>query len=328
MAHNLNINAKTGQANMAYVGETPWHKQGVYLGEKEATSEEMIKAAGMNWDIVEQIVFSSIDPFLSETKVIEGYKALVRNDTNEVLSIVKNRYTPLQNRDAFAVLDPFLSEAKALWHTAGVLGKGERIWVLAKLPGNIQVTKDDIIDKYFLLTSSHDGSSSIQLRFTPIRVVCQNTLQMALIGEGSSIMKVKHTKNQDVKIKEAIKVLGLVEQVTREFEESAKAMYEFKMSDTDIDNYLSEILEIGKDCKEKVNLYEDKSFARFKTLVEDGTGTDLKDVKGSLWGVYNAVTEGVDHTDRKIKDNLKYIWFGAGNNIKDKAWKVAKKLLK
>lgn len=324
MSHNLNIN-ENDKANMAYVGETPWHKQGTYLGEKEAMAEDMLIAAGMDWRVVENTVFHGSDS--SEVEEIEGYKAIVRSDTKDVLSIVKNRYTPLQNSEAFGVLDLFLSETKAVWHTAGVLGKGERIWVLAKLPGNIQVTKDDIIDKYFLLASSHDGSSSIQLRFTPIRVVCQNTLQMALIGEGSSIMKVKHTKNQGVKIKEALKILGLVEQVSKEFETTAKEMYEFKMSDTDIDNYLAEILNIGQDCKEKVKLYNDKSFTRFRSLVENGIGTDIKDVKGSLWGVYNAVTEGVDHTDRKVKDNLKYIWFGAGNNIKNTAWNSAKKLL-
>lgn len=324
MSHNLNTD-ENGKANMAYVGETPWHKQGTYLGEKEATSEEMIKAAGMDWKVIEKTVFTGFDS--SEVEEIRGYKSLVRSDTNDILSIVKNRYTPLQNSEAFAVLDPFLSETKAVWHTAGVLGKGERIWVLAKLPGNIQVTKDDIIDKYFLLTSSHDGSSSIQLRFTPIRVVCQNTLQMALIGESSSIMKVKHTKNQEIKIKEAIKVLGLVEQVSKEIEDTAKEMYEFKMSDTDIDNYLAEVLDISKECREKVQLYNDKSFTRFRNLVENGIGTDIKDVKGSLWGVYNAVTEGVDHSDRKVKDPLKYIWFGAGNNIKNNAWNSAKKLL-
>lgn len=325
MAHNLNIN-ENGQANMAYVGETPWHKQGTYLGEKEATSEEMIIAAGMNWKVVEQNIYGVFDSVGLDR--IGGYKAIVREDTEAVLSIVKNRYTPLQNKEAFEVLDPFLSETKAVWHTAGVLGHGERIWVLAKLPGSIQVIKDDIVDKYFLLTSSHDGSSSIQLRFTPIRVVCQNTLQMALLGEGSSIMKVKHTKNQNIKIKEAIKILGLVEQCSKEFENTAKEMYELKMSDTDIDNYLAEILNIGEGCKEKIKLYDDKSFTRFRNLVENGIGTDIKGVKGSLWGVYNAVTEGVDHTDRKVKDNLKYIWFGAGNNIKDKAWQSAKKLLR
>ncbi len=324
MGHGLEI--KNGKASMAYAGskETPWHKQGAYLGEKEATSEEMIIAAGMNWEVSTHPVYSGF----AELREILNYQSIIREDTGDVLAITKKRYTPLQNEEAFKVLDPFLSETKAVWHTAGVLGKGERIWVLAKLPGNIQVTKEDIIDKYFLLTSSHDGSTSIQLRFTPIRVVCQNTLQMALIGEGSSIMKVKHTKNQGDRIKEAIKILGLVDQATKEFEDTAKEMYKFKMSDTDIDNYLAEILDIGKDCKEKVQLYNDKSFSRFRNLVENGIGTDIKDVKGSLWGVYNSVTEGVDHTDRKVKDNLKYIWFGAGNNIKDKAWQNAKKLLK
>ncbi len=320
MAHNLNMNAEN-KANMMYVGETPWHKQGTYLGEKEVTAEKAIIAAGMNWEVSKKVLSCN-------ARIIENYKAIVREDTKEVLSIVKDRYTPLQNKEAFAVLDPFLSETKAVWHTAGVLGKGEKIWVLAKLPGNIQVTKDDIIDKYFLLTSSHDGSSSIQLRFTPIRVVCQNTLQMALLGEGSSIMKVKHTINQNSKIKEAIKILGLVEQVAKEFEVSAKEMYKFKMSNNDIDNYIAEILDIGKDCREKVKLYEDKSFERFRSLVDSGIGTDISGVQGSLWGAYNAITEGIDHTDRKIKDNLKYIWFGSGNNVKDKAWKTAIKMIK
>ncbi len=319
MSHNLNMNEE-GKANMMFVGETPWHKQGVYLGEKEVTSEEAIIAAGMDWKVSKKIL-------VCNDKILTDYQGIVREDTGDILSVVKNRYIPLQNADAFAVLDPFLSETKAVWHTAGVLGKGERIWVLAKLPGNIEITKNDIIDKYFLLTSSHDGTSSIQLRFTPVRVVCQNTLQMALLGEGSSIMKIKHTINQGSKIKEAIKVLGLVEQLSKEFEVTAKEMYKFSMSNQDIDNYLADVLEIGQDCREKVKLYEDKSFERFRNLVDSGIGTDISGVPGSLWGAYNAVTEGIDHTDRKIKDGLKYIWFGAGNNLKDKAWKIATKML-
>ena len=320
MSHELNINEE-GKANMMYVGQSPWHKLGTYLGENAVTAEEAIVAAGMDWGVSTQEISCG-------GSIIPDFQAIVREDTQEVLGIRKNKYTPYQNRDAFKVLDPFIGLNKAIWHTAGVLGKGERIWVLAKLPGQIEVTKNDIIDKYFLLTNSHDGSTGIKLMFTPIRVVCQNTLQMALVGGESSIMNVRHTKNHEIKIKNALKLLGLVEKLSEDFETDAKKMYEFKMSDADIDNYLSEIITIAGEAKEKVKLYEDKAYIRYKTYIEDGIGTNIQGVKGSLWGAYNAVTESVDHPTRKVKNPLQYSMFGAGAIVKDRAWKAAKKLVR
>lgn len=320
MAHNLNIN-KDGKANMMYTGQTPWHKLGTYLGENAVTAEEAIVAAGMNWEV-------SIQEISCNGSIVPDFKAIVREDSQEILGIRKNKYTPYQNKDAFKVLDPFIGLNQAVWHTAGVLGKGERIWVLAKLPGQIKVTKNDIIDKYFLLTNSHDGSTGIKLMFAPIRVVCQNTLQMALVGGESSIMNIKHTKNHEIKIKQAIKLMGLVEQISKDFETDAKKMYEFRMSDADIDNYLAEISNIVGEAKEKTKLYNDKSYIRYREYIEGGIGTDITGVKGSLWGCYNAITEAIDHTDRKIKNELQYKMFGAGQIIKDRAWKVAKKLIR
>lgn len=320
MSHNLNMNEE-GKANMMYTGQTPWHRLGTYLGENAVTSEEAIVAAGMDWEV-------SIQDISCDDSVIPDFKAIVREDTNEVLGIRKNKYTPYQNKDAFKVLDPFISLNQVVWHTAGVLGKGERIWVLAKLPGQIEVTKNDIIDKYFLLTNSHDGSTGIKLMFTPIRVVCQNTLQMALVGGESSIMNVRHTKNHEIKIKQALKIMGLVEQISKDFETDAKKMYEFKMSDADIDNYLAEVSNIVGEAKEKTKLYADKSYIRYKNYIEGGIGTDIDGVKGSLWGCYNAITESIDHSTRKIKNPLQYSMFGAGAIIKDRAWSVAKKLVR
>lgn len=320
MAHNLNMNEE-GKANMMYTGQTPWHKLGTYLGENAVTADEAIVAAGMNWEV-------STQEISCDGSIIPDFKAIVREDTREVLGIRKNKYTPYQNKDAFKVLDPFIGLNKAVWHTAGVLGKGERIWVLAKLPGQIEVTKNDMIDKYFLLTNSHDGSTGIKLMFTPIRVVCQNTLQMALIGGESSIMNVRHTKNHEIKIKQALKIMGLVEKIAEDFENDAKKMYEFKMSDADIDNYLAEVSNIVIEAKEKTKLYADKSYIRYKEYIEGGAGTGIQGVKGSLWGVYNAVTESVDHPKRQVKNELQYSMFGAGAITKDKAWKAAKKLIR
>src|SRR3990167_11348669 len=238
MAHNLDMNEE-GKASMMYTGETPWHKQGVFLGENAVTAEEAIKAANMEWEVsLQNIQCDAIE------STILGFKAVVRNDTKEVLGIRKQKYTPYQNKDAFKVLDPFIGEGKAVWHTAGVLGKGERIWIQAKLPGYIEVTKNDIIEKYLFLTNSHDGSTGIKLGFSPQRIVCANTLKMALVSDQSSIMNVKHTKNHEIKIKQALKVLGLVEKIAEDFETDAKKMYEFKMSDADIDAYLADVINI------------------------------------------------------------------------------------
>ena len=322
MAHNLNMNEE-GKASMMYTGETPWHKLGTYLGENAVTAEEAIKAANMEWEVSLHPIYSGF----AEMKEVDDFKAVIRQDTGDVLGVRKQKYTPYQNKDAFKVLDPFIGEGKAVWHTAGVLGKGERIWILAKLSGQLEVTKNDVIDKYFLLTNSHDGSTGIKLMFTPIRVVCQNTLQMALVSGQYSIMNIKHTKNHEIKIKQALKVLGLVEKIAEDFEIDAKKMYEFKMSDADIDAYLAEVINITKEAKEKVELYKDKSFIRYKEYIEGGLGTNIVGVRGSLWGAYNAITESIDHPTRKVKDLLQYSQFGAGRIIKDRAWDKAKKLL-
>ena len=321
MAHGLE--EKNGKLSMAYTGQSPWHKGGVYLGETEATAEEMLKASGLDWEVSTHPIYSGI----GELKEVPDFKTVIRQDTREVLGIRGNKYTPFQNKDAFQILDPFIGLNQACWHTAGVLGKGERIWIQAKLPGHIEVTKNDIINSYFLLTNSHNGASGIKLLFSPQRVVCQNTLQMALIGGESLIMNIRHTKNHEIKIKQAMKVLGLVEKIATEFETDAKKMYEFKMSDADIDNYLAEVSNIVGEAKEKTKLYTDKSYIRYRNYVEGGLGTDIPGVKGSLWGAYNAVTEAVDHTDRKIKNELQYKMFGAGFLIKERAWHTAKKLI-
>src|SRR3990167_8634121 len=239
MSHNLNMNEE-GRASMMYTGETPWHKLGTYLGENAVTAEEAIKAANMEWEVSLHPVYSGF----AELKEIDDFKAVIRQDTGDVLGIRKQKYTPYQNKDAFKVLDPFIGEGKARWHTAGVLGKGERVWIQAKLPGYIEVTKNDIIEKYLFLTNSHDGSTGIKLGFSPQRIVCANTLKMALLSDQSSIMNVKHTKNHEIKIKQALKVLGLVEKIAEDFETDAKKMYEFKMSDADIDAYLAEVINI------------------------------------------------------------------------------------
>jgi phage/plasmid-like protein (TIGR03299 family) len=166
---------------MMYVGAEPWHGLGQKL-DGPATSVEAIQAAHLDWDVIKVPLFTKQR---GRYRDIPNRFGVVRADKSSkgdtaVLGIVGASYKPFQNRQAFAWFDGIVGEGKAIYHTAGALGEGERVWILAKLPGEIRVLGDDVVNKFLLLSNSHDGESSIQVKFTPIRVVCNNTLTMAL----------------------------------------------------------------------------------------------------------------------------------------------------
>jgi phage/plasmid-like protein (TIGR03299 family) len=180
-----------GQAAMMFVGEVPWHGLGQRLNHP-ATAAEAIKAAQLDWDVTKVPLFVKKGRRYGEVQakfaVVRDYQPQLCS--TKVFGIVGKQYKPLQNREAFAWFDGIVGEGSAIYHAAGALGDGERVWVLAKLPGEIRVKGDDIAEKFLLLSNSYDGESSVQLKFTPIRVVCQNTLTMAL--QSGYTVKVSH----------------------------------------------------------------------------------------------------------------------------------------
>lgn len=191
MSHDLaTIN---GQSAMMYYGEVPWHGLCQKL-DGPATAAEAIRAANLDWKVEKtplHIHQGKLYPKVPDRFVIVRQDQAASDAPPTVQGIVGRDYTPLQNREAFDWFDPIADGAKAIYHTAGALGDGERVWILAKLPDAIQVIGDDIADKFLLLSNSHDGSSSVQVKFTPIRVECQNTLTMAL-SQGRSL-RIAHT---------------------------------------------------------------------------------------------------------------------------------------
>lgn len=164
MAHELATT--NGKAAMMFYGETPWHGLGTRL-DNPATAAEAIVAAALDFSVdLEAITTTDGVP-------VPQRKAVMRADSGDVLGVVGNSYIPIQNAEAFAFLDSVVAEGEVRYHTAGALGKGERIWMLAKLPGHIRIkNSDDVTDKYLLLSNSHDGSAALRVFFTPIRVVC------------------------------------------------------------------------------------------------------------------------------------------------------------
>jgi len=321
MAHNLSVT--NGKTAMMYTGEVPWHHLGTKL-DHPATAREAIEAAGLSY-LVELKSLKTNDGQEVSTR-----KATVRTDTNQVLGIVGNGYVPCQNSQCFGFLDSIVADGGLRYHTAGALGKGEKVWMLAKLPGNIRVkNSDDIVDKFLLLSSSHDGSAALRVYFTPIRVVCQNTLALAerrSQGQGVSIL---HKGDLQTKIKEAQEILGLATRFYDDAEERINRLASYYPTPSQLSTYFKEIYpdpEEGKDNTRATNIRQE-----LHRLFEEGIGHDAPDIKHSSWMAFNAVTEFVDHirpgrgtndVDRASR-RLDSIWFGSGARLKEKAWDLA-----
>ncbi len=157
--------------NMFYVREVPWHGLGVRV-ESALCSADALKMSGLDWNVVQHSIMTDTGD------VIPGYKANIRDKDNRVLGVVTDRYKVVQNAEAFAFTDALLGEG-VRYETAGSLQEGRKIWLLAKLPDKY-VIADEQIEPYLVFSSSHDGSGAIKVAMTPVRVVCQNTLNLAL----------------------------------------------------------------------------------------------------------------------------------------------------
>lgn len=314
MSHNIN------KDSMMYVGEKPWHGIGTEL-KNPATAKEAIMAAKLNYEVELQPMF------LKNGKKVADKMASVRKDTQDALGIVTDRYKIIQNVEAFDFFDNVVGEGKAIYNTAGALGLGERIWTLAKLPKNL-VIKKDVVEQYLLLTNSHDGKSSLKMYFTPVRVVCQNTLILSLMDASSGI-SIRHRGDIKGKVEEAQRVLGIATVFYSDFEKISEKFAEKKLDVKTTTDYFNQVLEIDKMKPQDVSTRSENIRGDLLSLFERGKGNDRPEIRHSLWTAYNAVTEYTDH-HRTIKNvdkdkslRLDSIWFGTGAKLKEKAYDVA-----
>ena len=319
MAHNLLI--QNGQASMFYINEVPWHGLGVKLNQP-ATAQEAIQAAGLDWRVKKLPLFAGSKriPVLDKFAIIRKTVDLVQK-TDPVLGVVGKEYTPLQNSQAFSFFDPIVGQDAAIYHTAGVLGQGERVWILAKLPGHIRVVGDDITEKYLLLSNSHDGKSSVQIKFTPVRVVCQNTLTLAL--NDGAVYRVTHHADIHQKLKQAHEMLGIINSKFDGLEQSFQAMSRVKMNSNRIAEYLATVYPDSSEPDKQVLVERDRSWSEY--FFDQGRGNRMPGVAGSLWAAFNGVTEWQDHRKSRQNENqrLSSSWFGETARIKSRAFGVA-----
>lgn len=322
MAHDLAKNEKTGKA--AYMGIEPaWHGLGTVLG-KPATAAEALEIAGLDFEVIQA---PATYQFGDTEKEIKDKKINIRSDNGAYLGTVGKIYKPLQNRDAFSFFDSLVDADNAIYHTAGALGVGERIWILAKLPHIIRIgTSDDVSELYVLIYNSHNGKSSITACMTPVRVVCNNTLTAALNGVKHQV-KIRHTTNATEKLKEAHKILGISTEYKEAFEQVVNAMAHKKVKTKDINLYLDALYPKNPDTKAITQ--GDKNKAAILDVFESGIGQDMPTTKGTVYGMYNAVTYWLDHTKDYKSNNskLKSVWFGGSKLIRQKAFSLAAELV-
>ncbi|MFN0021070.1 MAG: DUF932 domain-containing protein [Pirellulaceae bacterium] len=320
MAHEINV--VNGRASMAYFGDMPWHGLGQKL-DNPATAAEAIQAAGLDFGVDLRSLKTTDD------LTVPQRKGVVRTDTNQVLGVVGNSYVPIQNAEAFQFLDTVVSDGELRYHTAGALGRGERIWMLAKLPGQIRVNNtDDITEQFLLLSNSHDATSALRVYFTPIRVVCANTLGAAerrSRGQGVSII---HKGDLGAKVREAQKILGLATRFYEDVQIGVNRLADYQPTREQLDRYFRELYpnptEGNKTRAENVR-------QELFRLFESGKGQDIPGVRGTAWAAFNSITEYVDHvrpargrnTEDRRSRRLESSWFGSGALLKAKAWTLA-----
>jgi len=320
MGHNLNIRSD-GRASMMYVGDAPWHGLGVKLP-KLATSAEAIEAAGLDYQVDKKPMFTR-GTGKSRVEVPDHF-CTVRRDTGHILGVVGSRYTVLPNRDAFTCFDALVGEGEAIFETAGALGKGETIWLLAKLPGYIRIGRHDEVKKYLLLTNSHDGSSMVRTKLTPVRVVCNNTLSSALEGAEQEV-RIRHTPSAVDRLQEAHKLLGLTNQLYQELEMIFNRMSVKRITERQLIAFVKTLIPDNEEASFKTRTENIRS--KILELNETGAGSEFS--RGSLWGAVNAVSEFTDHVQNS-KDPMKRlnsVWFGGGERLKIKAFQLAQNWL-
>lgn len=302
---------------MFSVCEQPWHGKGVIV-DHALTAAEAIQAAGLDWEI-------QLHPVSVGGIELPNYFASVRRDTGAVLGIVGSNYEPFQNRDLFSFFDPVVDrEAGAFYHTGGVLLHGRRVWLLAKIPGDFCVTKEDWVENYVLLASSHDGSLAITAKHTPIRVVCWNTLGMAL-ADGRTTISIKHTVNAGRELRVAHAVLGLATRRAEKVKEAAETLLGYRVTSTFLKRFLPRLLPSrpeneGRDTSRQMV----RARERIEILYAGADTNNLPGMEGTGWALYNAVAEYVDHDmpARQNTDRLDRAWFGSGEALKLRAFRL------
>ena len=322
---------------IAYAGDVPWHGLGVRV-EDTMTPEEMLEVAGLNWTVSKRPAYTIDTPTWKEDVGLltaEGHHFIVRDSDNSVLSACGQDYVPFQNADTFRFFKKFVSNGEMKMETAGSLKNGQDIWGLAKLESSFELPGGDRIEGYLLIDSPHVSGKALTIMFTPIRVVCANTMALALNSEGKRF-RVLHLQTFDGDIiKAAEEALGISETKMAEFQEQTTFLSNQQAKPLDVQKFIAELfqpqllIERAFDIANDIPILDE--FNRTAEQVHDAIalspGADLNSAKGTGWGALNGVTYHMDHTKReseRVKGGALYSsWLGPNAATKRRALDLA-----
>ena len=301
MSHNVET--------MAYAGETPWHGLGVSVG-NDLSAQEMLVAAGLDWQVGKYSTYVRI----RDKTITTGQKALIRLSDNKVLSpMVGPDWEPTQNQEAFDFFKEFIDEGNMTMETAGSLREGQIVWVLAKVGEGFEVFGGDRVESYLMFSNSHMYGKTTVVDFTPIRVVCNNTLTLALRGKSKNAVSLNHRSKFDpTRVKE---MLGIAHAKLDTYKESAEFLGSRKITEEEKVEFFKTLWPVnkapdGKEAKKDISRLAKAALEHFETQ----PGAEF--AEGTWWQAFNAVTYMADHVLSKEQDTRLYnSWFGY---VKDK----------
>jgi phage/plasmid-like protein (TIGR03299 family) len=299
---------------MFYTRKQPWHGLGTMVLDAP-TSQDALILAGLDWQVEQHDVFTAAGD------LIPGYKANTRNTDNTVLGIVSDKYKVVQNEDAFQFTDGLLGEG-VTYETAGALQGGRKVWLLAKLPEKYIIAGDEITP-YLVVFNSHDGSSGVKVAMTPVRVVCQNTLNLAL-SQAKRVWTTKHTENVMSRVQDARDTIFMAHNYMGELGKEIHTLSGIKLSDRKVMEMMSTFFPVTADMtdaqkRNNLRLLEDMKLRYFDA-------PDLADVGKNGWRFVNAVSDFATHSApiRKTKnynENL-FVRTAEGSPMIDRAYKM------
>lgn len=302
MAHEVEF--VNGVAQMAYAGETPWHGLGVQVS-NDLTPAQMQQKAGLDWTVQE--VESYID--FNDTKLPTGQKSLVRSTDGKVLTNVGKGWNPVQNSEAFEFFSEYVLAGDMEMHTAGSLKGGKNVFALAKVKESFTILGEDQVDSYLLFSNPHEYGKAIDVRFTPVRVVCNNTLTFSLNMQSKNAVKMNHRSvfNPDM-VKEQ---MGIAHEKFAQYKDMAEFLSTKRFSVESLMNYYSEVFPYTHRSSEAPTTMDDLSknardaYAVLETQPGAGFG------EGTWWQALNSVTYLTDHQmGRNAETRMQSAWFG------------------
>ena len=298
MAHEVEI--INGQAQLAYAGDKPWHGLGVEVS-NDLTPEQMMVKAGLDWEVDKEAVFTA------SGVEVPGKKALIRKSDGSILDMVGDDWNPVQNSEAFQFFSEFVMAGDMEMEVAGSLKEGKNVFALAKVKESFSILGDDQVDSYLLFSNPHQYGKAIDVRFTPIRVVCNNTLTFSLQSASKNFVKVGHRSTFDADmVKEQ---MGLASEKFAQYKEMAEFLSTRKFSVDALLQYYNDVFP----HREKRELQTEADLSRTARqcyeVLETQPGAEFG--QGTWWQAFNSVTYMTDHLQgRNAANRLQNQWFG------------------